>query len=884
MRPLKLTMSAFGSYADMEVIDFTQIPYGLFLITGDTGAGKTTVFDAITYALYGRTSGGRREGNMMRSQYARDDAETFVEYGFSYRGRKYTVRRNPEYMRTGKRKKADGSLRLVKESASVRLVLPDGTEYQGRKKEIDSKLEEIIGLDVNQFTQIAMIAQGDFLKLLYAESRERKRIFSRIFQTNLYWKVQEELKEQAKALYMGLEDNIKDCAREIERVEVGPKIKEKGIWEELIKLDVPPEEEIISCLDRICSQGQTMVKEAEEKAHSLKGQAEELYASIKSKEEVNQLFILKEQAQNREKELEGKRETIEVLRRQQKEGERAQRVCLKEEPYRETVQKAGRLNQEVALIKKWLEEKKKVRDAKEEALKQKEKEQRIQEPKMRQKIDRLRDSLIHFEKIRDLEKQHKESLRRMVKILDECHIASEDYDKKYRRFFEGQAGILARSLSDGIPCPVCGSVRHPNLAEAPDDIPDQQDVHKAKEIRDKKEKERNTIQTEFQEDEARLKAEKQFLSNALEGFPQGDIKTEDEAGRVLKSLEKELEHKNKEFQKKEKEFRELVEEIKHKDGLLESMEKQLQDLYMKEAEEEEYFQKELKLQKFLSYQEYNAAKEWIQGQEERKHEIKSYDEECLQNKTEIKMLAKQTRGRQPVELVELKNKAREVERLQEEEKMKLFSLHSIQDKNTEAREKLKQYFQARGALMSRYEMADNLNRTANGTLSGSVKLDFETFIQRKYFRQVIYAANHRLSRMTSGEFILQCREIKDLKSQGQAGLDLDVYHIVNDSVRDVKTLSGGEAFMASLAMALGLADIIQNTAGAVSLETMFVDEGFGALDDSAREKAIRILQELAGEKGLVGIISHVNELKEQIECKLVVEKSEKGSRTRWMLE
>ena len=217
MRPIKLTMSAFGSYSGMETIDFTKIQGGLFLVTGDTGAGKTTIFDAVTYALYDRTSGGRRDGNMMRSQYADDEAETFVEYTFAYRDGQYTIRRNPEYMRAGKRKNADGKIRLVKETSKVSLIMPDGKEFQGKKREVDQKIEQIIGLDAGQFTQIAMIAQGDFLRLLHAESKERKKIFSKIFQTQIYRDVQEQLKEQGKALYIQLKENEADIRREMER-------------------------------------------------------------------------------------------------------------------------------------------------------------------------------------------------------------------------------------------------------------------------------------------------------------------------------------------------------------------------------------------------------------------------------------------------------------------------------------------------------------------------------------------------------------------------------------------------------------------------------------------------------------------------------------------
>lgn len=194
MKPVRLVMSAFGSYGEKTEIDFADVQHGLFLITGDTGAGKTTVFDAITYALYDQTSGGKRDGNMMRSQYASEETDTYVEYTFSYREEMYTIRRNPEYTRLGKRRYADGSPRYVKESPKVELVLPDGNVYRGKKRETDQKIVEIMGMDADQFTQIAMIAQGDFLKLLHAESKERRRIFSRIFRTGLYYRVQEELK------------------------------------------------------------------------------------------------------------------------------------------------------------------------------------------------------------------------------------------------------------------------------------------------------------------------------------------------------------------------------------------------------------------------------------------------------------------------------------------------------------------------------------------------------------------------------------------------------------------------------------------------------------------------------------------------------------------
>ena len=275
MRPVKLTMSAFGSYSGVETIDFTKVQGGLFLITGDTGAGKTTIFDAVTYALYDRTSGGRRDGSMMRSQYADDETETFVEYTFVYRGDQYTIRRNPEYMRAGKRKNADGKIRLVKETSKVSLLMPDGREFRGKKREIDQKIEQIIGLDAGQFTQIAMIAQGDFLRLLHAESKERKKIFSKIFQTQIYRDVQEELKEQGKTLYISLKENETDIRREMERIDAGQSDGQK-MWEELLSQEMPPAESVLGALGQILKEENEGYEKLEAEETMLQKESEQL--------------------------------------------------------------------------------------------------------------------------------------------------------------------------------------------------------------------------------------------------------------------------------------------------------------------------------------------------------------------------------------------------------------------------------------------------------------------------------------------------------------------------------------------------------------------------------------------------------------------------------
>ena len=989
MRPVRLEMSAFGSYAEKTVIDFSKIKNGLFLITGDTGAGKTTIFDAITFALYGETSGGKRDGNMMRSQYAGEDSETYVEFEFVYRGGTYVIRRNPEYLRLGKRKFADGSPRYVKEASKVELILPDGNVFVGKKKETDAKIVEILGLDADQFTQIAMIAQGDFLKLLHAESKERRKIFSRIFHTRYYYQVQEQLKRHSSDLYYQLQNGIEDSRKEMERTELPDEKEIVKKWKELKKQDVPSYEETMEVLDEILGILEEQDDKVQKEHDIRKEKVDEWNARIQKATFENGLFIAYEKAKEEKTALEEQKEEFDSIRVKIDRIRQAERLMPEIESVKNALAAVKKSEEQLHLLQeqhiRQQEMVVNIKQQKETA----ETELKEKEPSLTQQIIKIRESFEQYERVDVLHKQLKKIQMQTEKTkqeLEKCKVsqneikaailmgkldelkqkiddlslqeqsvhelrmryqrAMTDYEQKYTVFLSEQAGILASGLMEGQECPVCGSKEHPKKAKMSEKAVTQREVDAAKQIKNRYEKERDEAVFKYQEilgqfasarvvfkEELRKYTEielsddeKDFTRNSklyrkiadIFGHPGKNLSeqklkevlereqelkeliqrekeaygnfqaeyearkegllygTKEEAEEKVKNLEKMvfvLKNRNDECQKK---YLEMTGGLERLVGQLESAERALEQYRQAEEKAKQKFSEGLRS---LGFQK-EELKELLFERQSLKtmdDKLSQYHRRVQENEGRIRELEVQTKDARKTDVQAMEEEKRvfelELKRIQEQKLLVFSNLR----KDREIKKNLKKLYCEQKALRKQYEMVSNLSRTANGNLSGSVKLDFETYVQRQYFKKIIHAANKRLVKMTNGEFILQCKDMKSLGNQGQAGLDLDVYHMLTDSVRDVKTLSGGESFMASLSMALGLADVIQNAAGGIRLDTMFVDEGFGSLDDMAREQAIRVLNELAGDDRLVGIISHVNELKEQIDTKIIVKRTEKGS-------
>ena len=928
MKPLKLTMSAFGSYAGKNVIDFTGQQQGIFLITGDTGAGKTTIFDAITYALYNQTSGGERNGNMMRSQYAQPETETYVELEFLYRGQTYRVCRNPDYKITKTLK--NGKIREQKVPHSVELTLPDGTVFPEKKNATDAKIIEILGLTADQFSQIVMIAQGDFLKLLYTKSDERKMIFSKLFRTDIYWKIQENLRRKS----MEMDERIQENDRAFEQ--------------EKSRIILLPESEELP-LDELVERLRERLKDALKEQNLRRANVEELNKKITKYEEINKLFVSLEKIRQTGKELEARQAESKERRQQIENALKADKVLVAEQQNLRQQQEVEQSAQAIAKMTETLAnnqemfetlktqqqeaEAKQKREAADiqkkmlaleqsfpsyEALQNARSEEQ-QAKKVWEDLGKTSEESFHKKKagiaaLKEQQKQQEQIVEQTKKNWEQTSLSASEsakhYEHMYEAFLKEQAGILAENLSAGCPCPVCGSTVHPDPAKLSDHAVTELEVEQAKKTRAAAEEKRDLAYAAFEAE----KTEKQKLAQAVEKEEADFVLAQTiakqqrkeaeqnyvslqkiaeqireklvypslaEAKKQYAAMQKALEAAEQEIERKRQKVSELAEAMNTLKGQKLAEEENQKTAKKLAAKTEKEYAKLLEKSGFVSEETYHLAILPERSRSKLEREEKEYESQCLRQQSEQKLLEKQVSGKTYTDTTELNERLKvEKQALKEAEKTYM-ELHTAYENDRAVLQNCAVYLEKGKKMESEDQVIKSLSKTANGRLSGSAKIDFETYIQRQYFKQIIHEANKRLLTMSNHQFILKLKEEANTGRKTNEGLDLSVYSLVTDSERDVKTLSGGESFLAALAMALGLSDIVERSAGAIHPDMMFIDEGFGSLDAQSRQQAIEVLGELAGDSRMVGIISHVTELKEQIDRKLVVSRTDKGSRAVW---
>ena len=928
MKPLKLTMSAFGSYAGKNVIDFTGQQQGIFLITGDTGAGKTTIFDAITYALYNQTSGGERNGNMMRSQYARPETETYVELEFLYRGQTYRVRRNPDYKITKTLK--NGKIREQKVPHSVELTLPDGTVFPEKKNATDAKIIEILGLTADQFSQIVMIAQGDFLKLLYTKSDERKMIFSKLFRTDIYWKIQENLRRKSMEMDERIQENDRAFEQEKSRI-----------------IPLPESEELP--LDELVERLRERLKDALKEQNLRRANVEELNKKITKYEEINKLFRSLEKIRQTGKELEARQAESKERRQQIENARKADKVLVAEQQNLRQQQEVEQSAQAIAKMTETLANDQEMFESLKTQLQEVEAEQKREAADIQKKMLALEQSFPSYEALQNARSEEqqakkvwedlgkiseesfhkkkagiaalKEQQKRQEQVVEQTKknweqtslSASESakhYEHMYEAFLKEQAGILAENLSAGCPCPVCGSTVHPDPAKLSDHAVTELEVEQAKKTRAAAEEKRDLAYAAFEAE----KTEKQKLAQAVEKEEADFVLAQTiakqqrkeaeqnyvslqkiaeqireklvypslaEAKKQYAAMQKALEAAEQEIAKKRQKVSELAEAMNTLKGQKLAEEENQKTAKKLAVKTEKEYAKLLEKSGFVSEETYHLAILPERSRSKLEREEKEYESQCLRQQSEQKLLEKQVSGKTYTDTTELNERLKvEKQALKEAEKTYM-ELHTAYENDRSVLQNCAVYLEKGKKMESEDQVIKSLSKTANGRLSGSAKIDFETYIQRQYFKQIIHEANKRLLTMSNHQFILKLKEEANTGRKTNEGLDLSVYSLVTDSERDVKTLSGGESFLAALAMALGLSDIVEWSAGAIHPDMMFIDEGFGSLDAQSRQQAIEVLAELAGDSRMVGIISHVTELKEQIDRKLVVSRTDKGSRAVW---
>ena len=831
MKPERLQLTAFGPYAGQIELDFSAFGgSGLFLIGGDTGSGKTALFDAITFALYGETTGENRKTTMLRSDFAEPTAETCVELQFTHRGRSYTVRRWPEQQRAAKRGSG-----VVKCPPKAELLREPEEPVSGAVA-VTNAVTQLLGIDAKQFAQVSMLAQNDFTRLLNAPSAERAAILRQIFDTSDHQRLgQAAVQEATKAAEAcsRLEDTL---LLHLSSLQADPAVPETAaaLAEMQTEQEVFATDKALALADSLLRQDEQTADRQNEMIHSLEEKLARGNAGVK---------LAEQQAAHRRQ-----------LEELQAEADRTAEVQTKSEAEQDELQKR------MAALKQNIADTEKQRDS----LGRTDTEQ----VKLQHQIELAQSLTVTCERLlKELEQEAEQRADAEKKqaayaaAQEKLDEAENEYISMQRQLNANRAGLLAQELHAGSPCPVCGSRQHPKIAE----LPKNHVTEKQLEQREKllAEQRRTTADASRAAGEAVTRVEElrtNIVREADEFFAKRGARY---TGRPAAELDNPALYEALSTQ-----------QTSLDDGLL-GLHKQL-NRYKKETEQLDAVLHRLDIlnqqmsvlekQSFAAVRRATNAKAGHAAALARVQQMqetlpKRYDPETM-NKL---MAALQRLQNDRAAAIALRDAA--VQR-QNTNRAAQQGLQTTRKKWETAREKR--------------SMWDNLSKTINGNLAGKIKLPFEQYVQAFYFDGVVEAANLRFTRMTDGQYKLLRRKSESLS--GKTALDLDVFDAYTGKTRPVGSLSGGESFMAALSMALGISDTIQQNAGGVTIETLFIDEGFGSLDADSLEKAVDTLAGLAGGNKLIGVISHVEALQDRLTRQIRVSKTRAGSRAEVVVE
>lgn len=911
MKPIHLIMTAFGPYATQTELDFTLLgEHGIFLITGDTGAGKTTIFDAITFALYGQASGAVRETTGLRSKYADVNQKTYVRLTFLYKNHKYTITRTPQYLRPKLR--GDG---FTSQPAEAELWLEDQLLTSGVDA-VTRYVEELLGINLAQFSQMAMIAQGEFLKLLLASTDDRGKIFRKIFDTGVFVNMQNRIKQDAQETKQQYEDRKKSLQQFSQGILCPEDSPQKDQIEKLQTGLAGDVHELMSIVFHQNESDEKSLQQLEKQMTTLQQRLDELQKMIHQEETrqsgLDQMTKLAAEIHQLEEEL--------LLKK--KEHEQA----LQEHPRRDELRlEMDRLKDKRSIFDELAKRENMLAESQTRIASQETDLARVLDLASKRDAD-LREGNERYQLLGDLGKlqaqteARQEELKRQlaqwndlkklavlvseeenktVKIKeayrrerDAFQEAAQYYAVLEQRFYDEQAGILAATLEAGRPCPVCGSTDHPLPASLTEGAPTEAMLQTKKQQRDRLQQtmdhaaiESATQTGKFESLRVKYTADLQLMGGDLEVLAQRMDDTTKEWNDIettLVTIASGLDEKaawEKKLPELESGLRELTQKVADDREALAASRQAIIDQTERVNE----------VKNQLGDMTRDALETAIKDRLQR---IEQIEKRLVDATQALKVLHDQHQERitryqtfkEQVEAIA----ARDLTALLDERQQAMTERSTLEAEKTGLNQRLsgnrstlknlQAGYQELARTEERLSWLANLSDTANGKLANKQKIQFETYLQMAYFEEIIHQANRRLLAMTNDQYELTRQEIGGYRSQ--VGLDLDVIDHYNGTVRSVKTLSGGESFKASLALALGLSDVIQSYAGGIQLDSMFIDEGFGSLDEESLQAAIRTLAELSLGNRLVGIISHVTQLKEQMDRKVVITKTPSGSSLR----